>query len=123
MLVDTDILIDYLRGRPEAVAFLETHVDEACVSAVSVAELYQGVHEGSERTALSRMISALMVLPFTGEIAERAGLYRRDHGGRIGCGLADRMIAATAAEHRMPLATLNQKHFGMLEEVIAPYRK
>jgi len=123
MLVDTDILIDYLRDRPEAVDFLEARVNEACVSAVSVAELYQGVREGAERTVLSRMVSALVVLPLTGEIAERAGLYRRDHGGRLGCGLADCMIAATAAEHRMPLATLNQKHFAMLEDVVAPYRK
>ncbi len=123
MLVDTDILIDYLRDRPEAVSFLETHVDEVCISAVSVAELYQGVREGAERTALSRMISALVVLPLTGEIAERAGLFRRDHGGRIGCGLADCLIAATAAEHRIRLATLNQKHFAMLDDVLTPYRK
>lgn len=123
MLVDTDILIDYLRNHPEAVLFLESHVDDISISAVSVAELYQGVREGRERTKLSRMISALVVLPLTEEVAETAGLYRRDYRDRIGCGLADCMIAATASEHRLGLATLNTKHFKMLDSVITPYTK
>lgn len=123
MLVDTDILIDYLRDHPEAVSFLESHVAEVSISAVSVAELYQGVREGQERTKLSRMVSALVVLPLTGEIAETAGLYRRDYRDRIGCGLADCMIAATASEHCLDSATLNNKHFKMLKNVITPYTK
>lgn len=123
MLVDTDILIDYLRDYSSAVSFLENNVDDLAISAVSVAELYQGVREGHERTKLSRMISALIVLPLTEEIAETAGLYRRDYRDRIGCGLADCMIAATASEHHMELATLNGKHFKMLKNVITPYVK
>jgi len=123
MLVDTDILIDYLRDQPDAVSFLEANVDEVSISAVSVAELYQGVREGRERTKLSRMISALVVLPLTGEIAETAGLYRRDYRNQTGCGLADCMIAATASEHGLDLATLNGKHFRMLRNVITPYLK
>lgn len=123
MLVDTDILIDYLRGLPAAITFLESHMDEGLISAVSVAELYQGVREGEERTKLSRMISAFVVLPLTQEIAETAGLYRRDYRARTGCGLADCMIAATASAHRVALASLNAKHFTMLESVITPYVK
>ena len=74
MLIDTDILIDYVRGQPDAVLFIEQNIDHLAVSAVSVAELYQGVREGRERTKLSRMISAFTVLPLTLEIAKCAGL-------------------------------------------------
>lgn len=123
MLIDTDILIDYLRGHPSAVSFMEQNIDNLVVSAVSVAELYQGVREGQERKKLSRMISALAVVPLTQEIAETAGLFRRDYRDRIGCGLADCMIAATASEHHLELATLNEKHFRMLKTVIKPYDK
>lgn len=123
MLIDTDILIDYLRGHPSAVSFIEQNIDDLVVSAVSVAELYQGVREGHERTKLSRMISALTVLPLTQEIAETAGLFRRDYRDSIGCGLADCMIAATASEHHLALATLNDKHFRMLSSVTKPYIK
>ena len=103
MLVDTDILIDYLRGYPEAVSFLEENIDRVSISAVSVAELYQGVREGTERTALRSMTSAFTVLALTDEIAEIAGLYRRDYGKQLGCGLADCMIAATADFHDLEL--------------------
>jgi predicted nucleic acid-binding protein len=123
MLVDTDILIDYLRGHPEAGSFLESRIDEVSISAVSVAELYQGVREGRERTLLARMVSALTVLPLTTDIAERAGLFRRDYRATTGCGLADCVIAATAARHGLELATLNGKHFRMLERVLTPYLK
>jgi predicted nucleic acid-binding protein len=123
MLVDTDILIDYLRGHPEAGSFLESRLDEVSISAVSVAELYQGVREGRERTLLARMVSALTVLPLTTEIAERAGLFRRDFRATTGCGLADCLIAATAARHGLELATLNGRHFRMLERVVTPYLK
>lgn len=123
MLVDTDILIDYLRGRAEAIGFLEEQVDSACISVVTVAELYQGVKEGTERTQLATTLSALTVLPMSEEIAERAGLYRRDFRAQSGCGLADCMIAATAFFHGLRLATLNLKHYPMLTEAFAPYRK
>ena len=65
MLVDTDVMIDYLRGFEVAVNFLEQHVDDLRVSAITVAELYQGVREGKERTKLSMVysISNLHIYP------------------------------------------------------------
>jgi predicted nucleic acid-binding protein len=123
MLIDTDVLIDFLRGRREAIEFLERHVDDLQVSAVTVAELYQGVREGHERTKLATTLSALTVLALTEEIAELAGLFRRDCGSSMGCGLADCMIAATAFQHQLQLVTLNARHFGMLQYVIVPYHK
>lgn len=39
---DTDVLIDFLRGRPEAVTWMEAHQDGIVVSSVVVAELYAG---------------------------------------------------------------------------------
>ena len=43
LLLDTDVLIDFLRGHPEAIRLLETSDHEFWISAVSVAELYVGV--------------------------------------------------------------------------------
>lgn len=123
MLVDTDVLIDFLRGRAEAIEFLEQNLDHLHISSVTVAELYQGVREGQERTKLTTTLSALTVLPLTEEIAEVAGLFRRDYRTSMGCGLADCMIAATASQHHLALVTLNAKHFGMLQDVVVPYRK
>jgi predicted nucleic acid-binding protein len=123
MLIDSDILIDFLRGHPEAIRFLEQKVDDISVSAITVAELFQGVREGQERIKLATTLSAFIILPVTSEIAEIAGLLRRDFRDRFGCGLGDCMIAATATLHDLRLATLNAKHFGMLEAVEVPYEK
>jgi predicted nucleic acid-binding protein len=122
-LLDTDILIDYLRGHPEAVVYVEANISESFVSAINIAELYQGVRNGDEQTRLGKMISALTSLPLTSGIAERGGLYSRDYRPSHGCGLADCLIAATADLHGLSLVTLNAKHFPMLEDVETPYRK
>ncbi len=122
-LIDTDILIDYLRGHAEAVQFVESSIAESCVSVMNIAELYQGARNGGERTKLAKMISAFTCLPVTSEIAELAGVFSHDYRPSHGCGLADCLIAATADLHGLTLATLNAKHFPMLRGVETPYRK
>ncbi|MFT5466709.1 MAG: putative nucleic acid-binding protein [Verrucomicrobiales bacterium] len=123
MLVDTDVLIDFLRGNEKAVDFLIEHSADLFASAVTVAELYQGVRDGEEKIKLATTLSSIEILPVTTEIAELAGIFRRDNRARIGCGLADCMIAATATHHQLSLATLNAKHFSMIDNVVTPYAK
>lgn len=48
LLIDTDVLIDYLRNRHEAVAYLETAAEPLLISVVTIAELYAGVKEGAD---------------------------------------------------------------------------
>lgn len=123
LLIDTDVLIDYLRGVPEAVAFLEQTSAELRLSVITVAELYAGVREGKERQALEKFVSAFEVVPLERSAAERGGLFRRDFGKSHNTGLADTLIAATAEATGARLVTLNAKHFPMLHDVLVPYRK
>lgn len=123
LLFDTDVLIDYLRGVPQAVAYLEAREDSLSLSAVTVADLYAGVREGRERKALAAFIAAFEVVPLDQAIAEKGGLLRRDYSKSHGTGLADALIAATAELQQAVLVTLNRKHFPMLERVHVPYEK
>jgi hypothetical protein len=125
MLLDTDVLIDFLRGQPEARDFVASLPREAAVSVVTVAELHVGVREGGERQTLDAMLSTFQILPLDMETARRGGLLRRDFGKSHGVGLNDALIAATAQGQGLPLATLNHKHYPMLgaEQLIQPYRK
>jgi predicted nucleic acid-binding protein len=123
LLIDTDVLIDYLRGQAHAVAYLEGRAETLLVSAITVAELFAGVREGKERTALSAFLSAFEVVAIDAVIAERGGLFRRDHGRSRSTGLTDALIAATAAHVQAQLVTLNGKHFPMLSDVHVPYSK
>lgn len=119
-LIDTDVLIDCLRGRAEAAAFLEQLDGRPLVSAVSVSELYAGVRD-DERDDLDRFLAALSVVPVTDDLARAGGLHRRDFGPSHGTGLIDGIVAATAAATGARLATLNRRHYPMLDDVLVPY--
>jgi predicted nucleic acid-binding protein len=123
LLLDTDVLIDFLRGQPQAVQLLEDTDCEFHVSAVSVAELYVGVRDGREREVLDQLMGLLRTIEISTEIAQQAGLWRREYGKSHGTGILDALIAACADALQIPLATLNVKHFPMLPRVSAPYRK
>lgn len=122
-LVDTDVLIDYLRGFDAAAAWLEKAQGTLLVSAVTVAELYAGVREGDERVALEAFLSAFEMVPVDEAIARRGGLLRRDYRRSHATALADALIAATAQERCARLVTLNRSHFPMLDEILTPYEK
>ena len=121
-LVDTDVLIDYLRGNNEAVNYIKTYSKKVLLSAISVAELYAGVKD-DERSALAEFIGIFPVLPVTMMIAKIGGDYKRDFFKSHNVGLADALIAATAKTHNAALKTLNTKHFPMFKDLEPPYKK
>ena len=122
ILVDTDILVDYLRGVEEAVRYLENTAADFKLSVVNVAEIHAGVRD-QERTAVDSLLECFEIIPLDRAIAVRGGLLRRDFGKSHGVGLADALIAATVEKFGYQLATLNQKHYPMLDAVTTPYRK
>ena len=123
LLLDTTVLVDYLRDSDVAVKYLEEMgaEDHLLISAVTVAELYAVVRDGRELARLESLLSAFDIVPLDRAIAEKGGLYRRDYGPSHGTGLADALIAASAAARLATLVTLNKRHFVMLDKVTVPY--
>lgn len=115
-LVDTDVWIDYLRGHPQAIKCVKQLPERVWISAVSVAELHVGVREGTEREALTQLLSTLKVVEVNAVIATRGGLLRRDYGRSHRVGLNDALIGATALEMQLQLLTLNVKHYPELDK-------
>jgi predicted nucleic acid-binding protein len=52
-LIDTDVIIEYLRVREHAIRFVESLEGHLCVLAITVAELYSGAKGSDEETALA----------------------------------------------------------------------
>jgi predicted nucleic acid-binding protein len=102
------------------VLFVEEPIRDACISVITVAEIYQGARD-QEENLIASTLSAFRVLPLTFDIAKSAGLYSRDYRQSHGCGLADCLIAATATAHGLTLQTFNKKHFPMLTDVNVPF--
>jgi predicted nucleic acid-binding protein len=123
LLIDTDVIIDYLRGNSNAIAYLShTQAKFMCyISTITIAELYSGVREGKETHLLDDFIKEFSVATFNEIVAQKAGLFRRDYGKSHGAGLADCIIAAIAEELGCTLITLNKKHFPMLKKIKIPY--
>ena len=125
-LVDTDVLIDFLRGREQAVSFVNLESDRIIVSSIVVAELYAGVRGGkgdTEQSTLERFLSLFRIVHVTAAIARLGGLYKRDYGRSHGVSLADAVVAATATLENAELKTLNVKHYPMFNAIQPAYQK
>lgn len=111
LLVDTDVLVDHLRGTRR----LPTDIGTAAISVITRCELFAG---RDEPELLRRFLSPMVELPLDSAIAELAGRTRRE----TGIATPDALIAATALAHRLPLLTRNRRPFDRVGElrVVAP---
>ena len=123
ILIDTDVLIDFLRGHDEAVAFVNEYSSRIILSPIVVAELYASVKGNAELSVLENFISLFRVVPLTAEIVKIGGLYKRDFGKSHGVGLADAILAATSDAEKADLKTLNVKHYPMISLLEPAYKK
>jgi predicted nucleic acid-binding protein len=123
MLVDTDILIDFLCGYNKAISFIEKFSSQIILSPIVVAELYARVKGSDELAALDNFISQFHVIPITSDIAKVGGLYKRDFNKSHGVGLADAILAATAENEKVELKTLSVKHYPMISGLKPAYKK
>lgn len=123
-LVDTSVLVDVLRGVPVAREWLRDERTESGRLATSVLTVTEitGHMRSAERSAVARLLGSMDILGIDELTAHRAGefvrSYRRSHQG---IGIVDYLIAATADLHRLPLATLNVRHFPMFEDLEPPF--
>jgi predicted nucleic acid-binding protein len=121
VLIDTNVIIDYLRGKQAAITFINSLADQPATSVVVVAELYAGVRDGRERTQLEALLRMTTIYSLSQTAAVQGGLFRRQYGKSHNVGLEDSLIAATALAEGVTLVTLNGKHFPMLPNVLVPY--
>jgi predicted nucleic acid-binding protein len=123
ILVDTDVMVDFLRGYPKAVILLRTYSARVILPGIVVAELYAGVKGNEELNALDRLIPLFRVVPISRELARAGGLYKMEYAKSHGVGLADAIVAATVEEEKADLKTLNTKHYPMIEGLKPAYTK
>jgi len=122
-IIDTDVLVEYLRGSDRAAKFLEGLEGDLIISTISVAELFSGVKGSEEMDALDQFMLAFQTIPIDDRLARQAGLIRQEYHPSHGVGLADALIAATALEEGAELFTFNRRHYPMVEEVSLPYNR
>jgi predicted nucleic acid-binding protein len=122
MILDSSVIIDYLRGRPPAAAFvsslagLRTHV-------LVLGEVLVGARNRAEQDDIDRFFSNFLVEPIVSADCAVAVDLLRQFRLSHNLSLPDAFIAATCLRLPVPVATLNDKHFSMIPglSVVRPY--
>lgn len=121
VLLDTNIVIDHLRGRAAATHFLSGLRRPPSLSVISILEIYAGARNRDEERQIERLLTGSKILDVTADIARVAGQFIKHYERSHGLDDADAVIAATAEHHGLSLATLNVKHFPMLRGLKPAY--
>lgn len=125
-LLDTDVLVDCLRGSTAAQGWLkELGKQSFAVPAVAAMELVMGCRDRADLERVQRFLATFdVVWP---EASEFAAAYQLLLAHRLSSGLniPDCLIAATALTRGARLSTFNLKHFRAVPgwDVASPYSR
>ncbi|HEY3081931.1 MAG TPA: type II toxin-antitoxin system VapC family toxin [Chloroflexota bacterium] len=124
-LLDSDVVIDFLKGVERAVRLLRSlraAQHDLATMPVIVAEVFVGTPpEG--RGYVRLLFDSFVRLPLSDQAAQRAGELGYDHARRgIQLTTPDLLIAATALEHGATLVTRNIRDYPIAGlSILSPY--
>ncbi len=112
MILDTDVLIWYLRGNEKSRTVVEKNIPFS-ISVVTYMELIQGMKNRIEMKMFQRQVHKwnLTIIQIDKEISSRAMFYVQEYSLSHSMMLADAMIAATVVQTGEILLTANDKHY------------
>lgn len=106
-LMDSDVLIDYLQGIPEAAIELSRY-DQILYSVVSWMEIMCGAESDADREAADALFQSMTRVDLSLEVAKKAVAERRS----LRLKLPDAIVLASADCEGCILVTRNTKDFG-----------
>jgi predicted nucleic acid-binding protein len=121
ILLDSSVLIYLFRKKDKTKSFffdLLSEENDFAISAITQYEIGIG-NKSSSSEFWNDLYSKLVVLPFDQNCSDVAiDVYANLKKKNQLIDLADQLIGATAKSHRLPIATLNKKHFQRIERLI-----
>ena len=124
ILLDTDILIDFVRGHAACRAWLLSQgAEPIAIPIFTTMELYAGCRNKREQEVLRKQLAPyLMLWPDESSAVAMVSVFADVHLTHA-TGILDSLIAATAISHKLPLHTYNVKHFSAIEglQLVQPY--
>jgi predicted nucleic acid-binding protein len=122
VVIDSDVLIDVLRGIPAASAFLKGLDRPPVCSEVSRVEVLRGMRSG-ERRATERLLSLVGWASVDETVSVTAGAFGRRFRRSHALAVPDLLVAATADRLGLPLATRNVRDYPMFPDLEPAYRR
>ena len=118
MVIDTDVLIWYMRGKEKAYQLVENS-NNFFISVITYMELVQGLRNKKELNHLRKALHGwkTQILYVSEEISVKAMFYVEQHFLSHSMQLADALIGATAITYGLPLLTGNDKHYRVMKDL------
>ena len=119
--LDTSVLIDFYRKKDKSKTLFFRLTERYmffAVSAVTEYELYIG-NSQEQNIFWNDFFSRIVVLPFDSKVVKQSVvIYKQLKQQSNLIDIPDIMIAGTAIQNNMPLATLNRKHFERINDLL-----
>jgi len=118
LIIDTDVIIWYLRGNKNALKTIESHIPFK-ISVITYLELIQGMQDKKELRILQKYLRewSTEIIHITENISSRAMFFMEDYFLSHAMESADAIIAATTIEYQEVLLTANDKHYNYLPNI------
>lgn len=118
MILDTDILIWFLRGNERAAEAVEDSMPFS-ISIVTYMELLQGMRNKQETAKMKKAFKTMdvSIIPISEGSSLRAAQYVEDYALSDSMELADALIAATCVQRNETLYTANDKHYKAVKDL------
>jgi hypothetical protein len=114
VLLDSDVIIEVLRGRNQAILdqWKELTSSEGLIACtpINVAEVWSGARPNEEHVT-GKLFDAITCLNIDAEIGRLAATQLKTFAKSHNLDLPDVLIGATALKHRLLLWTRNRKHY------------
>jgi predicted nucleic acid-binding protein len=118
MLIDSDVLIWYIRGNKNAQNIINANIPFK-ISVINYMEVIQGVKDKRELKLLQKYLEkwSVAILQINESISTRAMFLVEDYFLSYSLELGDAIIASTALENQETIVTGNDKHYKFIPNI------
>jgi len=115
ILLDTNVLIEILKGNQTTVRKIESFEETIALSSISAMELFYGALDKKELKKLEQFIALFHTIHLDEEISVYALNLIKKYAKSHGLDIPDSLIASTALVQHCRLMTYNQKDFRYID--------
>jgi hypothetical protein len=118
VIIDTDVLIWFLRGNENAKKIIIANIPFK-ISVINYMELVQGMRNKQELSLLQKHLRkwSTEIIQINENISTRAMFFVEDYYLSHSMELGDAIIAATTLENHEVLLTANDKHYAYIPNI------
>jgi len=118
MIIDTDVLIWYMRGNEKALSIIKENIPFD-ISVITYMELIQGMRNKRELEILKKYLKNwnVNIVQINDNISTRAMVLVENYYLSNSLELGDAIIGVTAKENQRILLTANDKHYRVIQDL------